>query len=552
MGNSLIRTKSCKIFVLFILGILATIQAQNVYEIGTFVSYPAGKHINHSYFSTWDVFFASEDGVLVYNHQEGKWKNPLTASDGLSQYPALLVWHDQAARNVWIITPDFVFIYDELSAWMSRQSLPEYTEFNGKYRLGLLDDKVIIRSQNETADNNTSAIFFKGTGAFDQWGLDSMLNINWDQVRWVNPGVNASKQLLPAQAIDGGQLDISGRIQLDGYPAQAACEVSTLVQDDVGNEAFLGTYGMGIFHRKIRGGTFKPLPFGLLTPDVMSLYQWGDSLIVGGRAGVTVLHDYHPHYYEALRDPVYDYSFVSSIAEYESDVFIAGRQGVFQKAQGTTQWTRLLKMDDLVSKRIYSIAAGNDGLVMIGTERNAYLYHESGSLIHTLFSSGLDWPVFDVKYSHGVFYLSTLYGLYVFDSDIMKFTDRITSHGQVESPHTDASIDPMYEAVIDSAQLWASSHRGLLHLNLTTMDAGSVLAPSTPFKPRGIAFVGGRVWIGTEVGLQSYAYKTSSWRHYTHNDGLISDFITDLVANEEYIWLGTNLGLTRIKWKNLY
>ena len=84
------------------------------------------------------------------------------------------------------------------------------------------------------------------------------------------------------------------------------------------------------------------------------------------------------------------------------------------------------------------------------------------------------------------------------------------------------------------------------------METNDVLAPATPFKPRGVALAGNRVWIGTEIGAYSYNPKLSSWRVYTHNDGLISDFITDIVAIGDYIWLGTNIGLTRVKWKNLY
>ena len=524
---------------------------QTVYEIGTFVSLPAGKHINHSYYSTWEVYFATEDGILIYNHQEGRWLDPITATDGLSQYPALLVWHDQSTRDIWIVTPDYVFIYDQLSAWMTRHPLPQEPEFQGSYSLRHWNEKVILSTDNDRLEQSFSAVFTKGTGVYDTWGPDSSLNIDWNEVEYLGPGNDWDAVGLPAQAIYNGQIDAGGTILIDGYPNQAGSAVSTIAHDESENEMFLGTHGMGVFHRKIRGGMFKALPFGLLSPDVMCLETWNDQLLVGGRAGLTRLEDYSPSYDVALRNLSYDYSFISAIDAQEGNVHIAARGGVYRNTSGS-DWERLVKKEDLASKRIYSIASGDDELIMIGTERNAYLYHSSGLLIHTLFSGGLDWPVFDIEYDAGVFYLATYHGLYFFNAELMKFTDRVSSHAELTSAHSDAAIDPIYEISIKNTKLWASTHRGLIAIDLGSLTIEDILSPATPLKPRGLAVHGGRVWIGSELGLYSYNPRLAAWRTYTHSDGLVSDFITDIVAIGDYIWLGTNLGITRIKWKNLY
>ena len=490
--------------------------------------------------------------MLVYSHQENAWKDPITASNGLSQYPALLVYHDQVAQDVWIVTPDYVFIYDQLSAWMTRHPLPREVEFQGAYSLGLLNERIILRATNPDLQETYSAVFIRGTSSYDQWGPDSTLNIAWNEVKWLIESEVDDDLNLPVQAIMGGQLTTQGSIILDGYPQQAASEISTIAHDQQKNRMFLGTYGMGVFKRSIRGAMFEPLPFGLLSPDVMTLELDGDTLLVGGRAGVSRLAGYQPIYYESVREPTFDHSFVASITNWENHLTIAARGGVFTQSGSFAQWDRLVDMEDLASKRIYALEAGNDNLIMIGTERNAYLYHRSGNLIHTLFDSGLDWPVFDIAYRDGIFYLATFYGLYVFDSEIMKFRDRVSSFGEVTTPLADAALDPIYEVIVGEKDLWASTHRGLVNFNLNTRKTVDVLAPATPFQPRGLAWMGDRVWVGSEIGLYSYNPKLSAWRNYTHNDGLISDFITDIVAIEDYIWVGTNLGLTRISWKNLY
>jgi hypothetical protein len=534
---------------------LSIVWSQNVYEKGTFVSIPAGKHVNHSFAGTWNVYFATEDGVLVYNHHENKWEDPITASDGLIQYPTLLVWQDELTRDVWIITPDYVFIYDHLTQWMTRQNLPHAPEFSGMYSLGVNQSKLIVTSKREGESLLYSAIFDKISGHMETWGENSELELNWDDIESIDPMSDEFSDLyssLPVKQLIGGSFDAIGRIHFDGYPSKSASPVSTISGVSQAGEVFLGSYGAGVFYQDIRGGDFRGLPFGLLSPDVMCMETVGDELIVGGRAGLSTLNGFEVQYDEALKATAYDYSFVSALDKSKASLIIAGRGGVFMQSSSAPGWQRILTQKDLASKRIYAVAGGNDGNIMIATERNAYLYHESGLLLHTLFTDGLDWPVFDINYQDGFYYISSYYGLYIFDEANMNFTTRVSSYGEVQSPHVAAAIDPVYESELDGQILWATTNRGLIKIDLLLNKGEDYLAPHESFRPRGLGVYENRVWVGTEIGLYSLNAKTLAWRHYSLEDGLISNFVTDLGMNKNYIWLGTNLGLTRIKWRNLY
>ncbi|MCF6238751.1 MAG: hypothetical protein L3J79_08065, partial [Candidatus Marinimicrobia bacterium] len=285
---------------------------------------------------------------------------------------------------------------------------------------------------------------------------------------------------------------------------------------------------------------------------VMCLVADDQQLIIGGRAGLTFLDGFQAEYDEAIRDPAFDYSFISAIDKTESELWIAARGGIFKRTAGKRSWERIITKKDLVSQRIYSIASGSDGNLMVATERNAYLYHSSGLRLQTLFPDGLDWPVFNINYTHGKYYLSTYYGLYIYDEANLSFLGRINSYGDFLAPAANSAIDPVYESVLQGEILWVSTHRGLVQFQLVQEKGSAYLAPQTPFRPRGLAQVGKRVWVGTDLGLFSFEPTNASWRHYTVNDGLASNFVTDLVAIDNYIWLGTNLGLTRIVWRNLY
>ncbi|MBC8376223.1 MAG: hypothetical protein H8E26_09260 [FCB group bacterium] len=550
-------SRSYSLILLILLLCFLTIGAngQHVYERGTFVSFPAGKHVNHSYYSTWNVYFAVEDGVIVYNHHKGEWLEPITASNGLSQYPVLLVWQNAITQDVWMVTPDYVFVYDELAGWMSRVPLPVDPNFSGSYDVGISDTYVIVSASSPDSGGKYSALFSKTAGSFELWGANQDLDIVWENVDWIHPispGLNDIYESLPVQTVEAGSFDSEGKLHLDGHPRNSLGEVSSLTGERAAGESFLCTYGMGIFHQDIIGGDFTSLPYGLLSPDIMAMNVFNDQLVIGGRAGLTYMDSTAFEYDEAIRDIAFDYSFITDIDVAGNHLLIAGRGGVFRASLTQRGWDRVISTKDLTSKRVYSIAAGSGGNLMVATERNAYLFHESGLILRTLFPIGLDWPVFDVQYEEGQFYLSTYYGLYVYDEVTLGFTLKVNSSGNTLPISGDAAIDPIYESVLVGDKIWASTHRGLMVLDFLTGEGAFHLSPSTPFKPRGLTSTGKSVWIGTDIGLYSFNAKSSSWRHYTVSDGLISNFVTELITREGYIWVGTNLGLTRIKWKNLY
>jgi len=355
---------------------------------------------------------------------------------------------------------------------------------------------------------------------------------------------------LPGQVIAGGVFDGQGRLHLDAYPQRSLSNVTSVCGPADGSRVFLGTYGTGILYRKIRNGTFFPLPYGLLTPDVMSMAHSGSQLLIGSRGGLTRISPEEKYVYdEAVRHLSYDLTFVADIDTWQDQVLLAARGGVFLGKFG--EWSQLVSRKNLKSKRIYSVAGGSHGTVLIATERNAYLYDKSGLLLKTLFPEGLSWPVFDVQHAQGKYYKISYYGFYIFDEANQAFLVHLTSNGDFQTPRGAPEVDPVYESLLQGDTLWVSSSRGITCFELSTETGRLYLAPGQPFHPRGLTSTPHQVWVGTETGLFAFDEYTYTWRNYSRRDGLISDFITDLERFENYIWVGTNLGITRIKWRNL-
>jgi len=58
------------------------------------------------------------------------------------------------------------------------------------------------------------------------------------------------------------------------------------------------------------------------------------------------------------------------------------------------------------------------------------------------------------------------------------------------------------------------------------------------------------VWVATKNGVLRLDKKFQTWTKYTTYDGLLDNFVQDLVLDGDYIWFGTPQGVTRFYWNN--
>jgi len=60
----------------------------------------------------------------------------------------------------------------------------------------------------------------------------------------------------------------------------------------------------------------------------------------------------------------------------------------------------------------------------------------------------------------------------------------------------------------------------------------------------------GIIFAGGFDGLFRHNPQFRSWYHYTELDGLVSDKVTSLAADGDYIWIGSFGGVTRFFWND--
>ncbi len=327
--------------------------------------------------------------------------------------------------------------------------------------------------------------------------------------------------------------------------------IRDIVDDGWGNQ-WIGTWGLGAFHADNSSRILEPLTYGLLQEDITSLYSDNGTLWMGGsdtgyvRPGFTA-YNWTENSFEHIKTEPGILSFaghVYAIAASEKKVLI-----------GT-----------------------DDGLLVIDKKQNKiidHLYQRSGLPDDRI----LSLLIYDNK-----LYVGTEYGLGIVDinSDLNKIEIKT-----ILPTHAILSLDQIED------HIWIGTHLGTFRLNLLNEKLGYLKSAEISGK-REVRFIKHsehKIWMVVDFELKSIDRNSAEIENfpeviqygdlrsiavsdtivavatgsgllllfdgtkdnhflYTVGDGLISNDIRDLVFDGDYIWLGTDKGLTRFWYKH--
>jgi len=283
----------------------------------------------------------------------------------------------------------------------------------------------------------------------------------------------------------------------------------------------------------------------------------------------------------------------------EDYMWIGGVQNGLEIA-GITFWDRRSDkwiyyeapfIPQLYKDDVFAIAA--DGrYALFATIHGVAVYDHKKDVWKTLTTQhGLEGDkVYDVQISGNTAYAGTEFGLNWID---------LTSMKVYEPAETTLDNVQIYQlAVDDSATVWAATRYGLYSFDVqndkiefytvragiidydlravekigndiwVASDAGKiafwdqqkdvwrsfpdmVLQHSYTFQPhiRDIAATQNAVWFATDEGLLKYDRKRDYWRIFTEEDGLISDNTFHVDPEGNFLWISTDAGITRFRWK---
>lgn len=440
------------------------------------------------------VYFGTTEGILRYNRLERRWYEPITVSDGLpDRYIRRLALYPDGGRLAFE-TESGVYSYDyRIKSFFPESEFPE--EFYQDPRPPTpLPTLIMPFGYAVSPEGTVSDAYFR----------------DFRITAWLN--------------------DFYGMI-------------------------YAGTWGLGPILIDTRTYEATIIPFGLIQKRTDVIYREGDSLWLAGnqgdyptvssrtRRGVTLFRLSEPSF--AWLEPRYLNGFNSEIiydiAGDKKRLYFAGSQGMTILRRGDGRFFTITRREGLPETEVTALAVRSDS-VWIGTTAGLALYTPSVDTV-TIVSRKFFGDLFitDLVLTGDRLIIGSTNGAWYID-----FRSR-----EVGRLRGDAVSGEIRHLAVADDELLVSTNAGVGVVNLVTekitvlpyidQASGAYAAAANEFY-YAVAVDDGLTLIRRD--------DTQRWRHFTTDDGLLSDRVNALLPDGDYLWIGSEEGLTRFKWVN--
>ncbi|MEW5795060.1 MAG: hypothetical protein AB1772_01740 [Candidatus Zixiibacteriota bacterium] len=437
------------------------------------------------------VYYATSGGIIRYDKLRRQWELPLTGADGTPTEDVQQLWVDQFGQTLFLGTELALYEYDAFfDRWTSITELPQ------------LDNQISHVPAPDILTPQFDAIY-RGQGEF---------------------------------------VDFFSR----------RFETTDIVQDAVG-DLWIGTWGFGPARGEVLSGLMELLPYGLLQNQVDVILPDDTVLWLAGeirgdfRTGLT---SFDPSgnrfsYIESGLTGDFPANDVYCLQADSAWIYVGTPRGLYRLnksdhiARGPLNSRRGLP-DDFVT----SLALTGESLY-VGTAGGLSLLRlRSDSLVRI-------WPetfrrqiIYDLEVVDNTVWIASSAGAFRYTPEndrLQQFqdSDLVLFHEVLNVEHYGSAV-------------WLAADEGVVRLDLNTGKSEAFREPSSLRDRRALA-VNDRLIalaVNNGVALIIPGRKKTRTVKLTTNDGLSSDDIRTLYLGGDYLWIGSDRGLTRFLWND--
>jgi len=458
---------------------------------GQAVVYGNFNYIHNVASSQSSVYFATSDGIIRYDKLERRWLEPLSVAEAFDHADVRQIWVDQ------------------------------------------FDQKLTISSQ------------------FGMWEYD-MLFDRWFPVSAVPPEPVYGKHVPPPPMMfppPGLSYYESGRIE---DPDGRSYQITDILDDESGN-LWVATWGYGAAQAGSASNFMELLPYGLLQRRVNAIYDDGTNLWFGGavqnsfRTGLSIFNvDSNSFRYveSGLQTelPVVD---VNCLAGDSVNVYIGTPVGLFRFELATMRVARrLTARSGLSNENVLAIHTIGDTL-LIGTAEGLNLVYGDADTVELLRPDQFDGLIiYDFEAVDSTVWVATSDGAYRLSLPSGKLQRFIDPHMMV--------FGNVYAVEAYEDNLWFATRSGLLRLDLSSGRTEPYQLASTLGDVRSLAVNNTVAMVSSDNGVSMLPFrqKRIRTREFTVDDGLVSSYVFSLYLDGDYLWIGSDRGLTRFLWND--
>ena len=480
--------------IIVILALILAVSGAGAYDIlsGLVVNYTDFSYVNSIAVGYDYVYFGTTGGIIRYHIGDERWIDPMS---GIDNFPVSNIKEIRVSRDdnlIWVRTESGLYEYvDTFERWFPIDQFPDEA-VNGSHRAPDFD--------------------------------------------YIPPaGYNYFN--------DGALVDLNNR----KYPL-------TDVLDDGWNNLWIGTWGLGALRADVSARRMEIIAFGLVQEDVSTIYRDGDRLWFGGkdygyyRSGLTVF-DWRANEFEYIIDgsPMFlrpeNINAIDGNREY---IFVGTDDGLMVIDRDEMKVTDHLYIGEgLPGNRVRSLLAFGDTLA-IGSEFGLALIDfntdstETTKVLKTLLEP---LSILSLARYEDDLWIGSEKGAYRFNLATGKIgrlnIPEITTYGEVR------------DIELGTGEIWLATEDNLVAIDLETAAVSSFPSVNSYGGVRAVAVSDTLAAAATRDGLLLfYNGRRAGKELFTTNDGLLSNQINDLVFDGEYIWIGSDRGLSRFWYRS--
>lgn len=433
------------------------------------------------------AYFGTTNGLIRYNISEDRWGLPLTGIEGLLGRDILRVEVSRNDDNLWVETNLGIFEYNRThNIWNQIPSIPNRDQF--------------------------------------------VRHLQPDPTYFAPPGYNYLSTGFLADFDDR-------RYQL------------TDIIDDGWSNLWIGTWGLGAIRSDNSDYQMELLNYGLLYRDVGCLETADDQVLIGGvmdetlRPGLTIYDNEENSFNYALVDH-YNFDWTNSINDIavgENDIYAATDNGLLIIDRDTYNVIDQIQVRTATTDNIvYSVASNGDS-VFVGTRFGLGIVYPgvADSLKHDKTVLLSDLAILTMAEGPKALWIGTNHGVY----RLVYKTGRIEELNVWQVSGT----TQIHDITIGPENIWIAAEDNMVSIDRKTAGVVDYPEINNYGGVRAVDSQGDMVAVATGNGVLMYFFtkKKSQSYLYTINDGLLSNDVQDVKFDGEYLWIGSDQGLTR-------
>jgi frataxin-like iron-binding protein CyaY len=547
----------CFILVLFAIALAEAVMAaarirgtNRRYQQGDWITYSSTRFVRQIAIGQELIYFATTGGITRYNFFSNKWEFPWTVSNGLANDNIRLVAPDFNTGYLWCVN-DLSISYLEPASQLWYNTFFDEIGLNDRETISSIgfgsDRRVyIVTSQNRWLASDNVTATFNHIDAID----------DGSSITWYGAKARAEASL-PYLFMSGGYLFDERSHYIDDLHFRHF-DITCWVRDRWQN-LWLGTWGLGAGKAYLPTSRLEMLKFGLWDQSVETIGKDGDALWLGGiqdeasHAGVTewFVPDGEPNYYEAYLLTGFSNDQVTSIEADGNTLWLGTRDGLTRYDRKKGIWRTYTVVNHLTDNRINDIAI-DDHSVWVATDGGVSEVDKAtvgtdSMRIHSVLYPDLGTvTVYDLALQDSLVWMATEMGLFYFD--------RYKNIGGFFGGQLGPAGEITYAVSVYGDEVWFGTDKEISSFNVKTDKVISASARAFKVKDsvHRILASESAVWIAGNNGVFKYDREHERWVHFTEEDGLPSPVVLSLLLDGDYIWFGTDRGLTRFYWNSPY